>query len=127
MSRVMELLGLIGGDNSEVEGLSDIDDPVGDAEYQPSQQEPSSSEEDSSGCEDPIVQPTKPIRGRKRLRDKYEGYCSARDIARSRTPKRRSQIQQDEADVSNTKRQHQDQAIKNSPRRGVGCDGGLLR
>lgn len=25
------------------------------------------------------------------------------------------------------KRQHQDQAIKNSPRKGVGCDGGLLR
>ncbi|KAM3609511.1 uncharacterized protein V6R79_016128 [Siganus canaliculatus] len=31
----MEMLGLIGGDNSEVEDLSDIDDPVGDAEYQP--------------------------------------------------------------------------------------------
>lgn len=31
-ARAMELLGLI-GDNSDVEDLSDIDDPVGDAEY----------------------------------------------------------------------------------------------
>lgn len=81
--------------------MSDIDDPVGDAEYQPSQQEPSSSEEDSSGCEDPLVQPTKPIRGRKRLHDKYTGHCSACNIARSRTPKHHSRTQQDEANISN--------------------------
>lgn len=35
LSKAMELLGLIYGDNSEVKDLSDIDDPVGDAEYQP--------------------------------------------------------------------------------------------
>nr|XP_020517014.1 uncharacterized protein LOC110006139 [Labrus bergylta] len=99
LSRVMELLGLIGRDNSEVEDLSDIDDPVGDAEYQPPRQEPSTSEEDNSGCEGPIPQPSQPIRGRKRLRDENEGYRSDRD--RSRTPRRRSQTQQDEADVSN--------------------------
>lgn len=66
----MALLGLIGGDNSEMEDLSDIDDPVVDVENHPSQQEPSSSEKDSSECEDPIVHPTKPIRGCKRLSDK---------------------------------------------------------
>lgn len=81
--------------------MSDINDPVGDAEYQPPRQEPSSSEEDSSGYEDPIPQPSQLIRGRKRLRDEYEGYRSDRDIARSCTPRRRSRIQQDEADVSN--------------------------
>lgn len=63
----MALLGLIGGDNSEMEDLSDIDDPVGDVENHPSQQE-----KDSSECEDPFVHPTKPIRGCKRLSDKYE-------------------------------------------------------
>ncbi|CAJ1055302.1 PREDICTED: uncharacterized protein LOC109527099 [Xyrichtys novacula] len=89
--------GVNGGDNSEVEDLSDIDDPVGDAEYQPP---PSSSEEDSSGCEDPIPQPCQPIRGREHFHDEYEGYRSNRDNARSRTPRRRSQTQQNEADVS---------------------------
>lgn len=85
-----------------MEDLSDIDDPVGDAEYKLPQeeQEPSSSEEVSSGCENPIPQPFQPIRGCKRLRDEYEGYRSDRDIARSRTPRRCSQTQQDEADVS---------------------------
>lgn len=74
-----------GGDNSEVEDLSDIDDPVGNAEYQPP---PTSSEEDSSGCEDPVPQLCQPIRGCKRLREEYEGYRSDRDIATSRTPRR---------------------------------------
>lgn len=91
---------LIGGDNSEVEDLSDINHPMGDAEYQPPRQEPSSSEEDSSGCEDPILQPSQLIRGRKCLHDKYERYRSDGDIGRSRTPRRRSWTQQDEADVS---------------------------
>ncbi|CAJ1084156.1 uncharacterized protein LOC110006139 [Xyrichtys novacula] len=97
LEKALEMLGLIGGENSEVEDLSDTDDPVGDAEYQPP---PSSSEEDSSGCEDPIPQPCQPIRGRKRFCDEYEGYRSDRDIARSCTPRRRSQTQQDEAYVS---------------------------
>lgn len=47
-------IGLIGGDNSEVEDLSDVEDPVGVVEYQTAQQEQSSSEEDISGCEDSI-------------------------------------------------------------------------
>ncbi|XP_057693808.1 piggyBac transposable element-derived protein 3-like [Corythoichthys intestinalis] len=97
LQQVMKMLGLIGGENSEVEDLSDIDDPVGDAEYQPP---PTSSEEDSSGCEDPVPQPCQPIRGRKRLRKEYEGYRSDRDIATSRTPRHRSQTPQEEADVS---------------------------
>lgn len=90
LTRAMELLGLIGGDNSDVEDLSDIDDPVRDAEYQQPQQELSSSEEDSSGCEDPVPQPSQPIRGRKRLRDEYEGYRSDRGIARSHNSRHHS-------------------------------------
>ncbi|XP_019744366.1 uncharacterized protein LOC109527099 [Hippocampus comes] len=86
-----------GGDNSEVEDLSDIDYPVGDAEFQPP---PTSSEEDSSGCEDPVSQPCQPITGSKRLREEYEGYWSDRDIATLRTPRRRSQTPQEETDVS---------------------------
>ncbi|KAG9262102.1 hypothetical protein AMEX_G23816 [Astyanax mexicanus] len=58
LSQALELLELMGDDNSEVEDLSDIDDLVGDTDYQPPQQVPSSSEEDSSGCEDPIPQPS---------------------------------------------------------------------
>ncbi|KAA0721343.1 hypothetical protein E1301_Tti019757 [Triplophysa tibetana] len=44
----------ISGDNSEVEDMSYIDDPVEDVDYHPPQQEPISSEEESSGHEDPI-------------------------------------------------------------------------
>uniref|UniRef100_A0A3B1IV02 PiggyBac transposable element-derived protein domain-containing protein n=1 Tax=Astyanax mexicanus TaxID=7994 RepID=A0A3B1IV02_ASTMX len=62
LSQALELLELMGDDNSEVEDLSDIDDLVGDTDYQPPQQVPSSSEEDSSGCEDPIPQPSQPTR-----------------------------------------------------------------
>ncbi|XP_031586314.2 piggyBac transposable element-derived protein 3 [Oreochromis aureus] len=120
----MELLGLIGGDNSDVEDLSDIDDPVGDAEYQPPRQEPSSSEEDSSGCEDQIPQPSQLIRGRKRLRDEYEGCRSDRDIARSRNTRRHSWTQQGEADVSDNVAEettpgpsHQEQSKKGRGRR----------
>ncbi|XP_076863852.1 olfactory receptor 10J4-like [Brachyhypopomus gauderio] len=93
LNRIKKLLAwrlpleLLIGDNSEVENLSDTDDIVGDTEYQPPQQEPSSSEEDSNVTLE---------HGKSRL-------------------------------ISQTlKRQHQDQAIKNSPRKGVGCDGGLL-
>ncbi|XP_049331648.1 piggyBac transposable element-derived protein 3 [Astyanax mexicanus] len=100
LSQALELLELMGDDNSEVEDLSDIDDLVGDTDYQPPQQVPSSSEEDSSGCEDPIPQPSQPTRGRKRHRDEYEGYRSDRDIARSRPSRRHSRTQQDAADVS---------------------------
>lgn len=100
-----------------VDNLLDIDDPVGDAEYQPPRQGLSSSEEDRSGCEDPIPWPTQLIRGRKHLCDEYEGYRSDCDIGRSRTPRCHSW----------KKRQHQDQAIKSSLRKGVGCDGKLLR
>lgn len=57
-----------------VDDLSDIDDPMGDAEYQPPRQELSSNEEDSSGREDPIPQPSQLIRGHKRPCDEYEGY-----------------------------------------------------
>ncbi|MEQ2239202.1 hypothetical protein ILYODFUR_002088 [Ilyodon furcidens] len=87
LEKVMELLGFIDGDNSEVEDLSDIDDPVGDPEYQLPQQEPSSSEEDNSGCEDPILQPSKPIRWPKCLRKDYEGYRSDRGSARLHFPR----------------------------------------
>lgn len=89
----MLVTGLIDGDNSEVEDLLDINDLVGDAEYHPPQQETSSSEEDSSGCEDPIPQPSNPIRGRKHHYDEHEGPHSDCNIASD------SQIwtQQDEA------------------------------
>lgn len=102
MAQAMELVNLISGDNSEVKDFSDIDDPVADADYKlpQKQQEQSSSEEDSSGCEDPIPQPSQPFRGCKCLCDEYQGFCSDRDIARSRTPRCHSQTQQDEADVS---------------------------
>lgn len=60
LSRAERILGTTVGDN-----LSDTDDPVGAADYQPPPQEPSSSERDSSGDEDPVPQPTEPRRGRK--------------------------------------------------------------
>ncbi|XP_076842062.1 piggyBac transposable element-derived protein 3 isoform X2 [Brachyhypopomus gauderio] len=101
LSRALELLELISGDNSEVEDLSDIDDLVGDTEYQPPQQEASSSEEDGSGCDDSIPQPSHLTRGRKRHRDEYERYWSDRDIARSCTTRCHSQTQQEQDDISN--------------------------
>ncbi|KAJ4948773.1 hypothetical protein JOQ06_020296 [Pogonophryne albipinna] len=60
VQRSLELLGLIDGDNSDLEDLSDNDDPILDANYQPPPQEQSSSEDDddSSDDEDPIPQPT---------------------------------------------------------------------
>ncbi|KAK7156623.1 hypothetical protein R3I94_006617 [Phoxinus phoxinus] len=65
LSKTLELvLDSISGDNSEVEDLSDNDEPVDDIDYHPPQKEPSSSEEESSGDEDPIPQAS---RGRKRL------------------------------------------------------------
>ncbi|XP_055082645.1 piggyBac transposable element-derived protein 3 [Periophthalmus magnuspinnatus] len=91
----MELLWSFDGNNSEVEDLSDIDDAVGNPEYQPSRQEQSSSEEDSE-CEDSSPQTSKPDRGHKRKCDEYEGYRSDRNFAR-----RRSRTEQDEGDDSN--------------------------
>ncbi|KAJ8259318.1 hypothetical protein COCON_G00183300 [Conger conger] len=76
------MLGAIDGDHSEVEDLSDIDDDMLDADYQPPLREPSSSE-DSSGDEDPILQPTEPSRGRKRHRDQDDGSRSRRRRRRS--------------------------------------------
>ena len=69
VQRALELLGLIDGDNSDLEDLSDNDDPILDANYQPPPQEQSSSEDedDSSDDEDPIPQPTEHSRGHKRL------------------------------------------------------------
>ncbi|KAF3832188.1 hypothetical protein F7725_025853 [Dissostichus mawsoni] len=61
------------GDNSDLEDLSDNDDPILDANYQPPPQEQSSSEDDSSDDEDPIPQPTEHSRGRKRLRGANNG------------------------------------------------------
>ncbi|MED6270810.1 hypothetical protein CHARACLAT_014055 [Characodon lateralis] len=91
---------LIAGDKSVVEDLSDIDDTIKVAEYQPPQQEPSSCEEDSSGCESPIPHPSQPVKEHKHLHYDYEGYRSDCDIARSPIPRHLSQTQQDEAGVS---------------------------
>lgn len=62
------LLGLIDGDNSDLD-LSDNNDPILDENYQPSPQEQSSSEDegDSSDDEDPIPEPTEHSGGRKCL------------------------------------------------------------
>lgn len=95
LSRAERILGTIVGDDSEVEDLSDIDDPVEDADYQPPPKELNSSEEDDSGDEDPIPQPSEPSRGRKR-------YCGENEEAEcSATRKRRRQTQQVEVDGSN--------------------------
>lgn len=74
MQRALELLGLIDGDNSDLD-LSDNDDPVLDENYQPPPQEQSSSEDegDSSVDEDPIPEPTEHSRGRKRIRSADNG------------------------------------------------------
>ncbi|MEQ2233410.1 hypothetical protein ILYODFUR_021469 [Ilyodon furcidens] len=64
VQRVLELLELIDGDNSDLD-LSDNDDPILDENYQPSPQEQSRSEDegDSSEDEDPIPEPTYHSRG----------------------------------------------------------------
>ncbi|TWW74282.1 hypothetical protein D4764_14G0002830 [Takifugu flavidus] len=49
------------GDTSDLENLSDNDDDILDANYQPQPQEQSSSEDESSGDEYPIPQPTEGI------------------------------------------------------------------
>ncbi|XP_071063273.1 piggyBac transposable element-derived protein 3-like [Pseudochaenichthys georgianus] len=93
VQRALELLGLIDGDNSDLEDLSDNDDPILDANYQPPPQEQISSEDedDSSDDEDPIPQPTEHSRGRS---------GTGTDTGSSRTPRRRRQTQQIEADRS---------------------------
>ncbi|KAJ8277155.1 hypothetical protein GJAV_G00072040 [Gymnothorax javanicus] len=105
LQRALELLNLIDGDKSDLENLSDNDDAILDADYQPPPREQSSSEDDSSGDEDLIPQPTEYSRGRKRLRgdnnDSGTGTGSDYDVARSHTPRRLRQTQQIEADGSN--------------------------
>lgn len=116
MSQALELFWSFDGNNSEVEDLSDIDDPAGDPEYQPSRQEQSSSEEDSSGCEDPIPSPlnlTGDVRNVRNMKDIVQ-MATLPDHARVMTQ------------TMSLKRQHQDQAIKISPKKFVGCDGRLL-
>ncbi|XP_034094388.1 piggyBac transposable element-derived protein 3-like [Gymnodraco acuticeps] len=104
VQQTLELLGLIDGDNSDLEDLSDNDDPILDVNYQPPPQEQSSSEDedDSSDDEDPIPQPTEHSRGRKRLRgaNNGSGSGSGTGTGSSRTPRRRRQTQQIEADRS---------------------------
>ncbi|KAG1934670.1 piggyBac transposable element-derived protein 3 [Pimephales promelas] len=56
VQRALDLLGLIDGDNSDLD-VSDYDDPILDGNYQPSPHEKSSSE-DSSDDENPISEPT---------------------------------------------------------------------
>lgn len=61
------------GDTSDLENLCDNDDAILDANYQPPPQEQRSSEDESSGDEDPIPQPTEQSRGRKHLRGEDNG------------------------------------------------------
>ncbi|TWW69454.1 Homeodomain-interacting protein kinase 2 [Takifugu flavidus] len=65
------------GDTSELD-LSDNDDDILDASYQPQPQEQSSTEDESSGDEYPIPHPTEQSRGRKRLRGEDNGACPCR-------------------------------------------------
>lgn len=74
LTNALELvLESIAGDSSELEELSDIDNPTEDADYRPLQEEPSTTEEESSGNEDPVPHPTEASRGRKRLRCETDG------------------------------------------------------
>ncbi|KAK2889796.1 hypothetical protein Q8A73_018096 [Channa argus] len=63
LQKVLELLDLIDGDKSDLEDLSDNDDAILDADYQPPPREQSSTDDNSSGDEDPIPQPTEDRRG----------------------------------------------------------------
>lgn len=65
MARALELLELLDADKSDLDDLSDHDDAIQDAHYQPPPQDQCSSEDQSSGEEDPI--PTEHCRGHKRL------------------------------------------------------------
>ncbi|KAJ4922353.1 hypothetical protein JOQ06_025890, partial [Pogonophryne albipinna] len=105
VQRALELLGLIDGDNSDLEDLSDNDDPILDANYQPPPQEQSSSEDedDSSDDEDPIPQPTEHSRERKRL-------CGANNDGAGKLSRSRLI-----APMMTRKSQHQDQALRDSP------------
>ncbi|MED6241650.1 hypothetical protein ATANTOWER_023049 [Ataeniobius toweri] len=103
VQRALELLGLINGDNSDLD-LSDNDDPIPDENYQPSPQEQSSSENkgDSSKDEDPIPETTHHSRGQKRLRCVDNGSCTGKEsgTGSSRTPRHRNQTQEVKADSS---------------------------
>ncbi|XP_047430615.1 piggyBac transposable element-derived protein 3-like isoform X2 [Mugil cephalus] len=87
------------GVTSEVEELSDVDDAAEYADYRPRREEPSTTEEESSGNEDPVPQPTEASRGRKRLRCETDGYLSDCSTSNSRTPGHWTQ--QIESDDSN--------------------------
>ncbi|XP_071329190.1 piggyBac transposable element-derived protein 1 [Trachinotus anak] len=97
VQKALELLGLIDGDNSDLD-LSDNDDPILDENYQPSPQEQSSSEDegDISDDDDPIPEPTKHSRGRKRHHSADNGSLTGTEstgtgIGSSRTPRRQTQ------------------------------------
>ncbi|KAF7698232.1 hypothetical protein HF521_004742, partial [Silurus meridionalis] len=91
LSKALELvLESIAGDTSEVEDLSDIDDPIEDVNYYPPQQEPSRSEEKSSGDEDPTSQSTVASQGRKCLCGET-CCCPEHGNAISHTPRHRTQ------------------------------------
>ncbi|XP_048086017.1 uncharacterized protein LOC125285544 [Alosa alosa] len=103
VERALELLGLIDGDNSDLD-MSDNDDPILDGNYQPSPQEESSSENegDSSDDEDPIPEPTDHSKGRKCLRGagSWTGTETGTGTGSSRTLRRPHQTQEIEADSS---------------------------
>ncbi|KAL2087970.1 hypothetical protein ACEWY4_016798 [Coilia grayii] len=68
VQRALEVLGLLDGDNSDLD-LSDNDDPILDENYQPPPEEQSSSEDEGdSSDEDPIPEPTEHSRGRRGIR-----------------------------------------------------------
>ena len=67
IQRALELIELIDAGKSVLENLSDNDDAILDADYQPPLREQGHSEDDSSGDKDPIPQSTERCRGHKRL------------------------------------------------------------
>uniref|UniRef100_A0A3B4TJH0 PiggyBac transposable element-derived protein 3-like n=1 Tax=Seriola dumerili TaxID=41447 RepID=A0A3B4TJH0_SERDU len=103
VQKALELLGLIDGDNSDLD-LSDNDDPILDENYQPSPQEESSSEDegDSSEDEDPIPEPTEHSRGRKSLCDADNSLTGTESTGTgsSRTPRHRRRTKTIETDSS---------------------------
>ncbi|KAM4593218.1 piggyBac transposable element-derived protein 3 [Odontesthes bonariensis] len=102
VQRALELLGLIDGDDSDLD--FENDDPILDENYHPLPQEQSSSEDEGASSEDeaPIPESTNHSRGRKRLRNVDNGSCSGTESGTdsSCTPRRRCQTQEIEADGS---------------------------
>ncbi|KAA0721356.1 hypothetical protein E1301_Tti020634 [Triplophysa tibetana] len=96
--------------SEKVEDLSDIDDPVEDVDYHPPQQESISSEEESSGHEDPF---------HCRVVDTVElPLYALPDVGLSGL---RPMVQ-----TMTLKPQHKDRAFKNNTRKDEECAGGLL-